>query len=49
METNFDLGVKRAVKRRLQFELGIRVSDIDSIGVVDKIQYTAMDNNGFGE
>ena len=46
---NKDLGIKKAVQRRLKFELGIILKDLESLKIVDKMIYQAMDSNGLGE
>ena len=49
MEMKDDLGIKKAVQKRLKYELGINVKNLDELKTVDKMVYQAMDQNEFGE
>ena len=49
MESNNDLGVKKAIQRRLKYELGISVKELEKLQTIHKMQYSALDTNEYGE
>ena len=44
-----NIGLKRAARRRLNFEMNIEYDDLNDFKVLDSYVYKALDNNEFGE